>query len=288
MGKLVKVNLANPNDVAEEDGFYRFWRSFQSWFQTELPEMDILQSKYRGYDNWNNGTWYVNVNFMHEYNLHLGIPYSDVLESEKPSIEDVKTFIELVYSELLCKDKRYDFTVSLNKRLEKFKIPYRLQNGYLIKQGYKTSNRIDKIFNYTMFERKIRFSEEMITSNEILDKKVALDYIIDALQYFISINTGSSVKDKYKSSAKAVNDDENGKVYAVIKSEIEEVMKIANEYFDIRHNEYINKAKETREAISDGMFIEYLYNRVYTLLFLFRIKADTKSLITYETIKEQN
>jgi len=40
------------------------------------------------------------------------------------------------------------------------------------------------------------------------------------------------------------------------------MMKIANEFFDIRHNEYLNKAKEKREAITDGMLIEYLYNRV--------------------------
>lgn len=274
-----EINLTKPNDLEEDDGFYRFWRSFQSWFNGELPETDIMQSQYREYNNWNNGYWYININFEYEYNLHLGTNYPDVLESDYPGLEDVKTFIELIYSQLICKDKRYDFTVSLNKRLEKFKIPYRMQNGYLIKQGYKTTNRIDKIFNYVMFERKIRFSEEMITSNEILDKKVALDYIIDALQYFISINAGSSVKDKYKSAAKAVNDNENGKIYAIIKNEIEEVMKIANEFFDIRHNEYLNKAKETREAITDGMLIEYLYNRVYALLFLLRIKTNIKRAV---------
>jgi len=56
-------------------------------------------------------------------------------------------------------------------------------------------------------------------------------------------------------------------------------MKISNEYFDIRHNEYMNKAKQEREPIQDLAFIEYLYNRAYALLYLLRIKADTDKLI---------
>lgn len=64
----------------------------------------------------------------------------------------------------------------------------------------------------------------------------------------------------------------NGKIYAVVKNEINELMKISNEYFDIRHNEYLNKAKEKREAITDAVFIEYLYNRAYTLLNILKIR----------------
>ncbi len=64
----------------------------------------------------------------------------------------------------------------------------------------------------------------------------------------------------------------DGKVYAVIKNEINELMKISNEYFDIRHNEYLNKAKEKREAITDSIFIEYLYNRAYALLYILKMK----------------
>lgn len=36
----------------------------------------------------------------------------------------------------------------------------------------------------------------------------------------------------------------NGKVYAVVKKELEELMKLSNEYFDVRHNDYLNAAKE--------------------------------------------
>ena len=42
-------------------------------------------------------------------------------------------------------------------------------------------------------------------------------------------------------------------------------MILSNEYFDIRHNDYLNAAKEKREALSDSQFIEYLYNRVLML-----------------------
>ena len=55
-------------------------------------------------------------------------------------------------------------------------------------------------------------------------------------------------------------------------------MKIANEYSDIRHNEYLNKAKEAREIINDTSFIEYLYNRVYSLLYFLRLKIKKKTL----------
>lgn len=56
-------------------------------------------------------------------------------------------------------------------------------------------------------------------------------------------------------------------------------MKLANEYFDIRHNEYLNKAKEKREALDDLQFIEYLYNRTYALLYFLRLKSKNAKLL---------
>ena len=40
----------------------------------------------------------------------------------------------------------------------------------------------------------------------------------------------------------------------------------------LRHNDYLNAAKEKREALNDSQFIEYLYNRAYAMLYLLRIK----------------
>lgn len=276
--KMEDINLS----IIKEENIKKFWLSFTTWFEEDLPGTEILQSQNEYYDNWNGGTFYLGIDFEKEYRLHYGIAYPDVLKLELPQIEDIKMFIEIAFHEWIIFEKRYDFTVMVNKRLSRFSIPYRLQNGQLIQEGYKTSYYIDKILNYSMFERKIRYSEEMITSREYLDKKCALDYLIDALQFILSVQDGEKVVQKYKLAAKSVSEDENSKVYAVIKSEIEEIMKISNEYFDIRHNEYLNKAKQAREPIQDLAFIEYLYNRAYALLYLLRIKTDTDKLLNFK------
>lgn len=122
-------------------------------------------------------------------------------------------------------------------------------------------------------------------SNELLDKKCALDYVVDALQYYISIQDADNIERKYREAALSVNNDLNTKVYSVIKSDISEIMKLANEYFDIRHNEYLNKAKEKREALDDLQFIEYLYNRAYALLYILRIKSRNAKLLIKEDEK---
>lgn len=75
-----------------------------------------------------------------------------------------------------------------------------------------------------------------------------------------------------KTLALSVSDNMDGKVYAVVKKELEELMKLSNEYFDVRHNDYLNAAKEKREALNDSLFIEYLYNRAYAMLYLLRLK----------------
>ena len=268
--------------IVKVDNIKRFWLSFTTWFEDELPGIGILQAYYEDYDNWNGRTYYLGIDFEKEYRLHYGIAYPDILKLELPQMDEIKMFIELAFHEWVIFEKRYDFTVMVNKRLSRFSIPYRLQNGRLIQEGYKTSYYIDKILNYSMFERKIRYSEEMITSQEYLDKKSALDYIIDALQFILSVQDGEKVIQKHKLAAKSVNEDENSKVYAVVKAEIEEIMKISNEYFDIRHNEYLNKAKQAREPIKDLAFIEYLYNRADALLYLLRIKTDTGKLINFK------
>lgn len=174
---------------------------------------------------------------------------------------DIKSFIEIAYKYWITNsgECHYKFTIEVNDRLKIFKLPYRLQNGILIKQGYKTSFSIDKITNYMMFERKIQFSKDMINSKDLMEKKSALDFIIDALQYLISTK-GNSRNEQYKNLASSVSDNMDGKVYAVVKKELSELMKLSNEYFDIRHNDYLNATKEKREALNDSQFIEYLYN----------------------------
>lgn len=62
----------------------------------------------------------------------------------------------------------------------------------------------------------------------------------------------------------------------------------AQSYIDIRHNEYLNKAKEKREALDDLQFIEYLYNRVYALLYLVRLKVNKADLISDDAEGQEN
>jgi hypothetical protein len=254
------------------ENFEKFWLSFNTWMHKELPESPILKNKYKHYDNLDGGTYYIYIDFERLYLLHYGSEWVNFSEGSNATIETFKPFIEVIYEE--CIEDRYQFTVSINDRLRKFKVPYRLQNGKFVREGYKTTTQIEKIINYEMCERKIRFSEEMISSREPLDKKVALDYIVDALQYLISIAEGETIKNKYQTIALNIAGSQNNKIYAVILEEIDEVMKISNEYFDIRHNEYLNKSKEKREPLSDMVFIEYMYNRVYALVYVIRLKCQ--------------
>ena len=203
-------------------------------------------------------------------------------------MDEIKDFVEIMYERWIRADMHYSFTVEINKRFDKFQLPFKLSSGTVIGKGYTTTESIDKILDHRMFERKIAYSEEMIMSTEMLDKKCALDYIVDALQYFISVQRGNGVDKKYAAAAREICSNQDSKIYAVVKAEISEVMKLSNEYFDIRHNEYLNKAKEKREALDDLQFIEYLYNRVYALLYLVRLKVNKADLISDDAEGQEN
>lgn len=262
------------NPVEDNANERRFWNSLIHWFETELPSMELLKEKYLQWDNLDGGMWFLDLDYDHEFTLYRGTTYPDSLRNNTGDMIDIKAFIEIAYKYWIVNSRecRYKFTIEVNDRLKIFKLPYRLQSGILIKQGYKTSFPIDKIINYRMFERKIQFSEDMINSKDLMEKKSALDFIIDALQYLISTQ-GDSRNEQYKALALSVSDNMDGKVYAVVKKELEELMKLSNEYFDVRHNDYLNAAKEKREALNDSQFIEYLYNRAYSLLYLLRLKS---------------
>lgn len=153
----------------------RFWSSFILWFETELVSMELLKPQYLRWDNWDGGMWFLEMDYDYEFRLHRGVDYPVSLKDNTGSMEDIKTFIELAYKNWIINDGKshYAFTVEVNERLKIFKLPYRLQNGILLKQGYKTTHGIDKIINYRMFERKIRFSEDMINSHDMMEKKSA-------------------------------------------------------------------------------------------------------------------
>lgn len=270
----------NIGDVSEK--LNRFWTSFCAWIGKSDIVEEFFKGEYTDYNNWNEGYFYLNIDYEDEYRDYYGTSYPATHECELPSFKQVIDYLEIGYARWIKTEKRYAYTIEVNNRFEKFGLPYRLSSGKVIKKGYKTTETIEKILNYRMFERKIQFAEENILSSELLDKKVALDYIIDALQFLLSIQNADCVEKKKVCAAMSVSDNKDGKVYAVIKREIEEIMNISNEYFDIRHNEYLNKAKQTREVLEDVVFIEYLYNRAYALLYILRLKVNKSNLIIKE------
>lgn len=276
---LADNGIEYKEKIQEENAnIKRFWTSFILWFENELVNLEIIQEKYLRWDNWNGGNWFLDLDYDYEFKLYRGIDYPDSLKNNTGKFEDIKIFLELAYKYWIINDGKshYNFTVEVNERFNIFRLPYRMQNGIVLKQGYKTTFGIDKIINFRMFERKVRFSEDMINSSDLMEKKSALDFLIDSLQYLVSIQEGKR-ENQYTSLALSVNSDCNSKTYTVIKQEIRELMKLSNEYFDIRHNDYLNDAKEKREALNDSQFIEYLYNRAYALLYLLRLKQRKNS-----------
>lgn len=265
-----RLNASEKQIKKVVENFDKYFLSFVTWYNEELPFTNLLKEGYRYYDNFSCGHWIVDIDFEKLYKLKYGIEWENVFSKKDLMIDEFSKFLELLYEE--CTEDRYKFTVEINNRLQKFKIPYKLQNGKLTSIVYKSSFYIDKIINYELLEKKIQQSEELISSNETKNKKTALDLIVDSLQYLISISSSNSMKEKYKDISIQVGENKESKVYTVIRNELEEIMKISNEYFDIRHNDYLNSAKENREAIKDKIFIEYLYNRVYALTFIIRLK----------------
>lgn len=276
---MLDVDYTNEN-------LRKFWNSFETWHNKSDVVEELFKAEYTDYNNWDRGYFYLNIDYENEYKDYYGISFPIVPKGETPSFDQIVDYIVITYVRWIKTDKRYSYTIEVNDRFEKFGLPYRLSSGQVINKGYKTTERVGKIVNYRMFERKIQFAEENILRTELLDKKVALDYLIDALQFFISVQDANNVEKKKICAASLVSENKDGKVYAVIKKEIEEIMTISNEYFDIRHNEYLNKAKQIREPLEDSGFIEYLYNRAYALLYILRLRTNIKDLITEDEVKE--
>jgi len=274
------IMLRNPND-SSQDSINKFWTSFSAWTEKSETVREFFKEECTQYDNWNGGTYLLNIDFDVEYKIYFGEAYPFFAIADRGiDIDELKDYIEIMYDRWIIPEKHYQFTIEINKLFDKFHMPYKLSAGKVIGKGYKTTESIEIILNQRMFERKIAFSEEMIMSNEMLDKKCALDYIVDALQYYVSVQNADNIDKKYSAVARTVSEDQNTKAYSVIKTEIETLMKLSNEFFDIRHNEYLNKAKERREVLEDMQFIEYLYNRAYSLLYLLRLKAKNADLIS--------
>lgn len=57
--------------IVKEDNIKKFWLSFTTWFEDELPGTGILQTYYEDYDNWNGGTYYLGIDFEKRIQITL-------------------------------------------------------------------------------------------------------------------------------------------------------------------------------------------------------------------------
>jgi hypothetical protein len=272
-GAALETEKERASASAEQsDKLMRFWTAFSAWLDEAMKnDVQLFLTKYHdGYTNFGNWVDCVSVDNDKIYKINYGENFEPITE-HNISFDRIKKFIEVYYDKIIEPTKgRLKFTVEVNEMLKKFKIQYKLKSGKLNNPQYKTEYKIGEILNYEQFERKVRFAEEAVLHSEFLDKHCALCYIADAFCYFKSM-----FKRGAQDVAKSVNQDINSKVYSVVTTEINEIGKLINAYFDIRHNEKPSEKENVqREPLTDGFFVEYLFNRINALLMLLRIKHD--------------
>lgn len=143
---LLKMYLANHGIKYEREEdeknvqLKRFWSAFKIWFENELPQLELLQDKYVHWDNWDGGTWFLDLDYDYEFKKYRGINCPESLKNDTGNFEDIKTFLEIAYKYWIINEGKvhYAFTVEVNERFRIFKLPYKMQNGRILKQGYKT------------------------------------------------------------------------------------------------------------------------------------------------------
>lgn len=294
-GKTQKLLQAIKQKKLEEDNarkktipLMQFWTAINSWINEEMQDpAELFNSKYKE-TFFDFGNWHIitNVDLDYLYKLTYGKPYVEITD-DNISVLAVKEFLEAYYKEIIEPiNGRLKFTVKVNELLSRFRLPFKLQKGKLSQSGYKTTYQIDIVVNFEQFERKIEYANEMIMHGDYIDKHCALKYIADAFCYFYSLYNND------KKLGELVNTNNNTNADKVIKDEISLIKKVINNDFDIRHNEENSARKEgkiyKRELLDDPFFIEYLYNRINSLLMLLRIKRNQKIKIADQNSDAKN
>ena len=92
---LLKMYLANngiqykEKEKQENISLKTFWKSFIFWFENELINLEWLNEKYLGYDTWDGGRLFLDMDYDYEFKLYRGINYPDSLKNNKCKIESV-------------------------------------------------------------------------------------------------------------------------------------------------------------------------------------------------------
>ena len=155
IGILRKYLIDNPvafcEAIATDDmNFNKFWVSFVAWYHNDLPDSSMLKESYvdEDYQNvaakYGNGYdtisfRYVNIDFDYIYREKYGESWSDIFEEGIASITTFKPFIEIIYNMCVDDTEKPRFVADINKRLERFKLPYKLKNGKFVSTVYESS-----------------------------------------------------------------------------------------------------------------------------------------------------
>ena len=248
----------------------KMWVFFEAYIKDKINnDYSFFDKHYLDYDYDKYGNFLdvkVKINFNNEFKLNYGIDMD--FSNFKITFDNIRKIIELTYTKLIDKKCRYKYTIDINDAFEKFRLSYRIKDGIVFDETYKTSYLFNSIIDEDKFEDKINRSNQLIVSPILLDKKAAVKYLVDAIEYLISIQNGTAKKEKEKNMAIRLSANLNTKKYSVIFKEIDDIMKFSNDYFDIRHND------KKLESLNDPKFIEYLYNRIYALIMLYRINVS--------------
>ena len=268
IGLLKKYLIKNGYEEEKLDIQYDNLKKMMTFLKTYIDDVTEnypykLDSKYLEIVKYGFEDQIVGVNL--DLNKEIKLNYGLDIEYDNLSIniQNINMIAELFYKFLRDKSNRYKYTIDINNAFSRFSLPYRLNCGIVQNSQIITTYNVSLNLNKDKFDDKIKRSLNLIISNDLVDKKCALNLLIDSLDYLIDMQ---NKKGKQRLNlCKKVNNDENSKVYAVLSNEINEIHKMANSFFDLRHNE------KAQEALVDSRFIEYLYNRINSILNLFII-----------------
>ena len=137
-------NMVQDNVEEINEKLNRFWTSFCAWIDKSDVVEDFFKGDFTDYSNWNEGYFYLKIDYENEYRDYYGISYPATHECKSPSFEQVFAYLEIGFARWIKTDKRYAYTVEVNNRFEKFGLPYRMNLGKIIKKGYKTTETIGR------------------------------------------------------------------------------------------------------------------------------------------------
>lgn len=263
---LQKLIIEIGGRIEEDNDDIRFARCLYA----NLLDSNFITNyiKEEFYDLNNNEIEYI-YDLKYWFELKYGIIYSDDNKFDRNIFIKV---IELYYEILVKQEKRYDYTKVINKLFSDFYMNYHLEKGSVNRIGYLTSFPISNEIDSFNIENKMRYSKKLIVSQYVEDKKIALDVIVDVLDRLLSYYGGRNNEKMAKEIAK----DDTSHLYHLFNKELDNLSKIYNSYFDIRHSEKKTNDGGEREILKDPKIIEYLYNRIFAMTYLCRFYTYDK------------